>query len=192
MVLVAVALCGLRIEAQLADRAPRQALENVYRLSNYTAFDWIGARYLKGTLTLEGFVRTPQLREDAAQAARRAAGIDDVINNLEVLPVHLGDDLVRVRAYAAIYANSALEQYAPGGRLSPSALSELEDSARLGLDAADIGRGPHPIHIVVNGARVLLLGQVRSAGDRRIAEVVVRTLQGVLGVTNRLRVAGQK
>ena len=65
------------------------------------------------------------------------------------------------------------------------------DSARLGIDAAGIGRGPHAIHIVVNGARILLLGQVKTTGDRRIAEASLRTLSGVLGVNNQLRVAGQ-
>jgi osmotically-inducible protein OsmY len=68
----------------------------------------------------------------------------------------------------------------------------LQETARFGLDGTDVGRGPHAIHIIVNGARVLLLGQVSAAGDRQIAESAVRTLPGVLGVTNQLRVAGQK
>ena len=71
-------------------------------------------------------------------------------------------------------------------------MNDLADSARFGLDASGVGRGPHAIHIIVNGARVLLLGQVRATGDRRIAEASLRTLSGVLGVTNQLRVAGQK
>jgi hypothetical protein len=33
---------------------------------------------------------------------------------------------------------------------------------------------------------------VRTTGDRRIAEVSLRSLPGVLAVTNQLRVAGQK
>jgi osmotically-inducible protein OsmY len=178
--------------AQIPDRALAEALGNIYRLRSYTAFDWVSANYQKGTLTLQGFVRTPQLKQQAEAAARKTAGIDDIVNQLEVLPAHSSDDDIRVRAYIAIYASSALERYAPAGQLSPSAISELLQTGQFGLDGTDVGRGPHAIHIIVNGARVLLLGQVRVAGDRQIAESVVRTLPGVLGVTNQLRVAGQK
>jgi hyperosmotically inducible periplasmic protein len=191
--LIAALLLVPRIAiAQAPERPLIEALGNVYRLRHYTAFDWISAHYLKGTLTLQGFARTAQLKEQASAAARKASGIDDVINQIEVLPSHQGDDDLRVRAYAAIYGSSALERYAPGGQLSSAALSEILDAGRLGLDAADIGRGPHAIHIVVNGARILLLGEVKASGDRRIAEATLRTLPGVLGVTNQLRVAGQR
>jgi osmotically-inducible protein OsmY len=192
VLIAAVALPSTAPRAQAPDRALVDALGNVYRLRNYTAFDWISGRYLKGTLTLQGFTRTAQLKQQAADAARKARGIDDVINEIEVLPTHQGDDDIRVRAYVAVYASSALERYAPGGQLSGAAISELQDAGRFGLDAADVGRGPHAIHIIVNGARILLLGEVRASGDRRIAEAALRTLPGVLGVTNQLRVAGQK
>ncbi|HUE85583.1 MAG TPA: BON domain-containing protein [Vicinamibacterales bacterium] len=97
----------------------------------------------------------------------------------------------RIKAYLAIYGSSALERYAPGGQLSGAAISELRDTARFGLEGTDVGRGPHSIHIIVNGGRVLLRGQVRTRGDRQIAEAAVRTLPGVLGVVNELRVATQ-
>src|SRR5690606_29863664 len=94
---------------------------------------------------------------------------------------------VRVAAYIAIYG-SALERYAPGGHLSNSMIDELRETARFGLEWTDVGRGPHANHILVSGARVLLRGQVRTTGDRQAAEVAVRSLPGVLGVTNELRV----
>ena len=188
--LLAVVLCAAP-SAQPANRSLNEALTNVYRLNDYTAFDWITGRYDKGTLTLIGFVRTPNLKRRAEDAARKASGIDEIDNRLEVLPSHAGDDQIRVRAYAEIYASGALERYAPGGTLSASALRELADSGRFGLDAADVGRGPHAIHIIVNAARVLLLGEVRATGDRQQAEARLRSIPGILGVTNQLRVAGQ-
>jgi hyperosmotically inducible periplasmic protein len=191
-VLVLMLAASSSVAQTAAERAVFEALRGVYGLRNYTAFDWISARYLKGTLTLQGFARTAQLKEQAAAAARKAPGIDDVVNEIEVLPTHQGDDDIRVRAYVAIYASSALERYAPGGQLSGAAVNELLDAGRLGLDAADVGRGPHAIHIIVNGSRVLLLGEVKVTGDRRIAEAALRTLPGVLSVNNQLRVAGQK
>jgi osmotically-inducible protein OsmY len=167
-------------------------MTRVYRLHDYTAFDWISGRYLKGTLTLEGFARTSGLRAEAERAARKAPGIDEVVNRIEVLPASQGDDEVRVRAYAAIYGSSALERYAPGGRLSGFTIGELEQTARFGLDGTDVGRGPHAIHVIVSSARILLLGEVRASGDRQIAEAAIRNLPGILGVSNRLRVATQK
>ena len=194
--LVAVVLTTLvltaSIGAQIPDRALVDALGRIYKLRDYTAFDWIVANYNRGTLTLQGFARSPSLKAQAEAEAKKSSGVDIVVNNIEVLPTHQGDDDLRARAYAAIYASSALERYAPGGQLSAGARRELQESGRFGLDAADVGRGPHAIHIIVNGARVLLLGEVRSAGDKTIAQANLRSLPGVLGVTNQLRVAGQK
>jgi osmotically-inducible protein OsmY len=44
----------------------------------------------------------------------------------------------------------------------------------------------------VNASRVLLIGDVTTRQDRQMAEGSVRTLPGVLGVQNQLRVQGQK
>ena len=65
---------ALPTPAQLPDRALSDAMRAIYGLRNYTAFDWISARYLKGTLTLQGFVRTPQLKQQAEEAARKTRG----------------------------------------------------------------------------------------------------------------------
>jgi osmotically-inducible protein OsmY len=185
--LALIAITGSPIGAQ-ADRPLVDAMRAIYGLRTYTAFDWISAQYQKGTLTLQGFVRTPQLKAQAEQTARKTRGIEEVDNRIEVLPTHQGDDDVRLNAYIAIYGSSALERYAPGGQLSGAAVNELRDTASFGLDGTDVARGPHAIHIVVNGARILLLGEVRTTGDRQLAEGTLRSLPGVLGVVNQLRV----
>ena len=190
--LAAVVFAELVASAQPPPRALSEAMRGIFTSQNYTVFDWISGRYLKGTLTLQGWVRTRQLKQEAETVARATAGVDEVVNEIEVLPALSGDDTVRVRAYVAIYASSALERYGPSGQFTGAGSADLADSARFGIDAAGLGRGPHAIHLVVNGARVLLLGQVRTTGDRRIAEATLRTLPGVLGVTNQLRVAGQQ
>ncbi len=189
--LVLIAITGASVTAQ-ADRPLIDAMRAIYGLRTYTAFDWISGQYQKGTLTLQGFVRTPQLKAQAEQAARKIREIEVVDNRIEVLPTHQGDDDIRLNAYIAIYGSSALERYAPGGQLSGAAVSELRDTARFGLDGTDVARGPHAIHIIVNGARILLLGEVRASGDRQIAEGSLRGLPGVLGVVNQLRVATRK
>lgn len=190
--LLLVTLISAAALAQTADRALVEALGNVYRLRSYTAFDWIAARFDRGTLTLQGLVRSRQLRDDAEAAARKAAGVEEVVNQIELLPVHASDDELRVDAYLAVYGSAGLERYAPGGQLSGAAISEFRDAARFGLEGADVGRGPHAIHLLVSAGRVLLRGQVRTRGDRQAAEAAVRILPGVLGVTNELRVPEPK
>jgi hypothetical protein len=185
--LTVIAITGVALMAQ-PDRPLVDAMRALYGLRTYTAFDWISAQYQKGTLTLQGFVRTPQLKTQAEDTARKTRGIEVVDNRIEVLPTHQGDDEIRINAYIAIYGSSALERYAPGGQLSGAAISELSDTARFGLDGTDVARGPHAIHIIVNSARVLLLGEVRTTGDRQLAEGSLRSLPGVLGVVNQLRV----
>ena len=185
--LTVIAITGVALMAQ-PDRPLVDAMRAIYGLRTYTAFDWISAQYQKGTLTLQGFVRTPQLKTQAEDTARKTRGIEVVDNRIEVLPTHQGDDEIRMNVYIAIYGSSALERYAPGGQLSGAAISELSDTARFGLDGTDVARGPHAIHIIVNSARVLLLGEVRTTGDRQLAEGSLRSLPGVLGVVNQLRV----
>ena len=178
------------------DRAPERILEDAFGrilgLRDYTAFDWITAHYNRGTMTLQGFTRTRQLKEQAEKAARQARGIDEIVNQIEVLPALAGDDDLRIRAYIAIFSSSALERYSPTGQLTAGAISELQDAARVGLDGVTVGRGPHSIHIIVNASRILLLGAVRASGDKQIAEATLRSIPGVLGVTNQLIVEGKK
>jgi osmotically-inducible protein OsmY len=188
---VAAALLIGDVSAQQPPRQLVEALGAIYRMREFTAFDWIGGRYDRGTLTLEGFARTRNLKQRAEEAVRRVAGVDEIVNNIETLPPHGGDDDIRLRAYAAIYT-TALERYMPGGNMTDGLIAELADAARLGLDAADVGRGPHGIHIIVSGGRVILRGQVRAAGDRQQAQVRVRSVGGLLSVTNELRVQGER
>lgn len=181
-----------RPAAQVPDPALVQAMRNVYQLRSYTAFDWISGSYQKGTLTLQGMVRTGQLKQQAEEAARKVSTVEEVVNEINLLPSHVSDDNVRIAAYLAIYASGGLERYAPAGQLSPAAISELQAASRFGLEGVDVGRGPHAIHILVSAGRVILRGEVRASGDRQIAEASVRTTPGVLSVTNQIRVAGQQ
>ncbi|MEW6321576.1 MAG: BON domain-containing protein [Acidobacteriota bacterium] len=191
---VLVAADGAPIAAQApgAEAPPRQlveALRAIYRLRQYTVFDWIGGRYDRGTLTLEGFAARPALKERAEEVAKRSAGVDEVVNDIEVLPALQSDDQLRLRMYVAIYGHPALERYLPGGP-SRMAVRELESASFFGLESSSQFTGAHPIHIVVSAASVQLFGSVSSAGDRQIAEAQLRGLPGVLNVINRIQVRG--
>lgn len=189
LTLIAIAVAVAPARAQAPPRPLVDALQAIWRLDQYTVFDWIGGHYDRGTLTLEGFAARPELRRRAIATARTIAGVDEVVDNIEALPTHQSDDSLRVRAYVAIYSHPALQMYSPGGGLDNGvALRELETAGRFGLDASSQFRGPHPIHIIVSGARIQLFGTVVGSQDRQIAEVQVRNLSGVLGVVNRIEV----
>lgn len=190
LLLIGLVVWPVRMDARQSSRALNAAMSRIYALDRYTVFDWITGSYEKGTLTLEGFVARPDLKARVDRVAKEGAGIDTVVNRLEVLPALPSDDAVRVRTYVAIYGSSALSRYAPGGGGFDSLgeLRELETAGTFGLDASTQFRGPHPIHIIVSGNRVQLFGEVGSAQDRQLAEVQARSLSGVLSVTNRLTV----
>ena len=46
--------------------------------------------------------------------------------------------------------------------------------------------GDYPIHIVVKGGRIMLLGVVDNEGDKRLAEMRAREVEGAFGVENLL------
>lgn len=195
LVLLAVVTIGVatvapaRARAQAPPQPVFDALDRIARLDVFTVFDWISARYDRGTLTLSGFASRPALVEQALAAARATRGVDEVASEIELLPALQDDDAVRVRAYVAIYGHPGLERYGPGGGLSGLDVREIERAWRSGLEASRQFQGRHPIHIIVSGASIQLLGTVSSTGDRQIAEVQVRTLRGVLNVVNRLEVS---
>ena len=55
----------LAAAAQVPPRALSDAMRAIFGLRDDTAFDWISGRYLKGTLTLQGWARVEQLKREA-------------------------------------------------------------------------------------------------------------------------------
>ncbi|MGE3277607.1 MAG: BON domain-containing protein [Vicinamibacterales bacterium] len=190
LAMVAAVIAAAPARAQAPPRPLTDALEAIWRLDQYTVFDWVGGSYDRGTLTLQGFAARPELKQRAVRTAKATAGVDEVVDAIELLPTHQSDDSLRIRAYVAIYSHPALQIYSPGGGGFDSgvAIRELETVGRFGIDASSQFRGPHPIHIIVSGGRIQLFGTVHGSQDRQIAEVQVRNLSGVLGVINHIQV----
>jgi hyperosmotically inducible periplasmic protein len=118
-------------------------------------------------------------------AVKRASGVVEVANKIEVLPASQNDDRIRWATFYRIYADDFLSRYAPGGVYE--VLREVRDERRFpGMQPV----GRYPIHIVVKGGRTMLLGVVDSAADRQVAEVRAREVSGVFEVENDL-VAGR-
>jgi hyperosmotically inducible protein len=155
------------------------------RLPYYGAFDYIVFRVDGGTVYLAGYSFEGRLKTDAEMAAKRANGVNEVANKIEVLPASQNDDRIRWATFYRIYTDDFLSRYAPGGE--QEVLRELQDERQFpGMQPVGI----YPIHIIVKGGRTMLLGVVDSAADRQIAEVRAREVTGVFEVENGLTVVG--
>ena len=93
-------------------------------------------------------VRTAWLKDSAEKAVKRVPGVDTVVNNIEILPVNLEDDRIRVAVYRSLFYDSTLDRYAMGS--NPS------------------------IRIVVKHGQVTLEGAVGSEMDRTLAGLKAR------------------
>jgi hypothetical protein len=77
-------------------------------------------------------------------AAKRASGVVEVANKIEVLPTSQNDDRIRWATFCRIYTDDFLSRYAPGGVFG--VLQELRDERRFpGMQFV----GRYPIHVVV-------------------------------------------
>lgn len=160
------------------EHSVRRMLE---RLPYYGVFDYIVFRVDRGVVYLGGYSFEGRLKADAEMAAKRASGVVEVANKIEVLPASRNDDRIRWATYYRIYTDDFLSRYAPGG--VHEVLRELRDERRFpGMQPV----GRYPIHIIVKNGRTMLLGMVDSAADRQIAEVRAREVSGVFAVENSL------
>ena len=188
-------LAGVSISA-LAE--PASTVENIRKelmqLPYYGVFDFLAFSYDKGTVTLMGYAYHPTLKQDAVRAVKRAPGVDQVIDKIEELPVSPNDDEIRWKTYYAIYRDPFLSRYAPGGGM----LWGHRHAFGPGFHAMGMTRfpgmeplGDYPIHIIVKGGKITLLGVVDSDSDKTVAGMRAREVPGSFGVENELVVENQ-
>jgi len=153
------------------------------RLPYYGVFDFLAFSVDRGTVTLVGYSYEGNLKRDAEMAAKRASGVDEVADRIEILPTSQNDDRIRWATFYRIYTDDFLSRYAPGG--VRQVWRELLDESRFpGMQPVGI----YPIHIIVRNGRTMLLGVVDNATDRQLAEVRAREVTGVFEVENSLTV----
>ena len=113
-------------------------------LPNYSVFDFLAFRIEPGgTVRLLGQVVRPTLKGDAERRVKRVEGVEQVVNDIEVLPVSPRDDAIRLAVARNIYNSTALDRYG--------------------------FQGQPPIHIIVKQGRVTLEGVVDSESDKTVA-----------------------
>ncbi len=130
-------------------------------LPYFSVFDNFSFNYKDGVVTLQGQVTRPTLKSDAERVVARIAGIEQVVNNIEVLPLSPFDDRVRLAVYQAVYRQP-------------------------GLDRLAFMANP-PVRIIVKNGNVTLEGIVLNEGDKTRAFIAANGVSNVFSVTNNLR-----
>jgi hyperosmotically inducible periplasmic protein len=148
--------------AELNEKTVRKIRKELVTLPFFGVFDNLSFKMEDGTVTLFGQVSRPSLKKDAARVVERVAGVEQVVNRIEVLPLSNFDDQIRLATFRAVYRQPGLD--------------------RLALMANP------PIRIIVKNGNVTLEGVVLNKGDATRAFLAANSVPNVFSVTNNLRV----
>ncbi|HTD96790.1 MAG TPA: BON domain-containing protein [Edaphobacter sp.] len=198
---IAAALLTLTISAPIAQaqqpgptwsqedtlRIVKEVQKKLAGLTNYAVFDWLTFGIQGKTIILKGYASRPTLKNDAERSVKGISGIDNVVNEIEVLPNSPNDDRIRAAVYNRIYTASSLRMYnANAGRLGRG----LSVARMAGGITNDPPLGFHAIHIIVKNGNVTLYGVVNNASDSAIAGMQANSAPGAFSITNDLIVQG--
>ena len=161
-------------------------------LPNYSVFDWITFGVQGRTIILKGYASRPVLKSDAENTVKRIKGVENVINEIEVLPNSPNDDRIRAGVYNRIYTQATLAKYnanqgslaramGPGGRSVALMAGGITNDPPIGF---------HAIHIIVKNGNVALYGVVNNETDKAIAGMQANSAPGAFSVDNDLIVQG--
>jgi osmotically-inducible protein OsmY len=152
----------------------------------YGVFDYIHFAIQGDTVILRGKASRPTLKSSIENSVKRIEGVNEVKNEIEVLPLSPNDDRLRAAVYASIYRDPALQRYT-SNRGGPRGVPSVARAA--GGITNDPPIGFHAIHIIVENGHVTLTGVVDSDMDLAIAEMRANSVPGVFSVDNDLQVA---
>jgi hyperosmotically inducible protein len=146
---------------RMQDRITREVRHELVMLPQLTIFDNLQYKVNGSTVTLMGQVRNPVLKDEAKDAVKKIEGVDQVNNQIEILPTSGNDDRIRMQVAHALFGNDS-----PLFRYSMGALP--------------------PIHIIVKNGHVTLEGVVDSQTDKDLAYTKASGVPGVFSVENHL------
>lgn len=183
---------GAAVSAQAVSRADTARIDAIrdalVRLPYYGVFDFLTFTYEKGHVILGGYAYRGTLPAEAERAVKRVSGVDSVTVQVKRLSVASFDDDIRWRVFYAVYTNTFLERYAPGGGVLWGHRHPVGGVDRFAAFPGMQPVGNYPIHIVVEAGRVRLLGIVDNDTDRTVAAMAARGVSGTFGVDNELLV----
>ena len=202
--MLAVTLATTDASSQVRDRATASDSATIaairdalLRLPYYGVFDFLAFTYEKGVVTLSGYDYRGGLKADAERAVKRLPGVEEIGNEIEVLPLSSHDDELRWGAFDAIYSDPFLSRYAPGGGMLWGHRHRVRSGmwtrfANHSLFPGMQPVGDYPINIIVKGGRITLLGLVDSETDKKMAGFRAREVPGSFAVDNQLMVENTK
>lgn len=131
-----------------------------------TPFNAISVGVQNGVVTLGGSSYGPVDKDSAIAEASYTAGVKGVVDNIQVDPVSMFDDRIRIATARAVYGYPSLNKYA--------------------IDPAK------PIRIAVQNGNVTLVGVEINQADKDVAGLRANSVPGVFKVTNDLQVANRQ
>lgn len=138
----------------------RQVYKEIITLPYFGVFDNIAYRVDGDTVTLYGKVVRPTTRKSAERVVENIDGVEEVVNNIEVLPLSNFDDELRLRTLRTLQNGGSLARYFAS--ISPS------------------------IKIIVDRGNITLEGLVATRGDHNLANVLANSVPGAFSVSNNL------
>jgi hyperosmotically inducible periplasmic protein len=148
--------------AKTEERIIKQVRHELNMLPYITAFDNLEYKVEGFKVTLLGQVVRPVTKSDAESAVKHIEGVENVDNQIEVLPTSIMDDHLRRRVYRAIYGYPAFTKYA----MVPQ----------------------KPIRIIMKNGHLTLVGVVDSDADKNLAGIRANGVSGIFSVDNNLQV----
>jgi hyperosmotically inducible protein len=144
------------------ERLARKVRHALVMQPRFSIWDWLAFRVNGATVELLGSVYNFSLKGDAENAVKQIDGVENVIDHISRLPLSPEDDRIRHEVADAIYKSGPLLNY------SWSAMPT--------------------IHIIVDGGKVWLEGEVDNQKDKDAATLRTSGVSGVLQVANNLRI----
>jgi hyperosmotically inducible periplasmic protein len=133
-------------------------------INYYGVYDDIEYAVQGRTVTLSGWLTSSHsaARQYVADAVKHIEGVDQVVNNIQILTPRPLDSQARRQVLGALAGTGQLDRYF--WPTSPA------------------------IHIIVNGLNVTLKGYVNNEADKNLATIATKGIRSVFNVTNDLQV----
>ncbi len=141
-------------------RLAEQIRKELVTLPFYGVFDQMSFSLDGRKVILSGEVTRPVLKSSALNVVKQIAGVEEVVNQIEVLPLSPNDDRLRISLYRTIFGQASLGRYT-------------------------LGAIP-PVRILVKNGDVTLAGTVMNEMDKNLAGLFANQVAGVFSVTNQL------
>ncbi len=142
----------------------KEVRHELLMLPYYSLFDDLEYCVQGRTVILSGSLTSQhsQTKRDAEAAVKRIEGVDQVVNDIKVLPPNQLDERAREQVYRKLNNAGGLSQYF--WEAAPS------------------------IHIIVDNLHLTLKGYVDSEGDKNLAGITAKEVRSLFSVTNDLQV----